>query len=91
MPLAANGFSHYEPDANAARMGVQLPSPRLGGGLEPHFESASPQAQSIPPSKGYLDAFVKTCQRWHLSLDEQIVLLGFKCPSEDFLIPENHL
>jgi hypothetical protein len=38
----------------------------------------TPQQSPIFRS-GTIDAFVKTCQRWHLSPAQQIILLGYKC------------
>jgi hypothetical protein len=35
-------------------------------------------AQSPPSYKGLVDVFAKTCQRWHLSSAEQVILLGYK-------------
>jgi hypothetical protein len=35
------------------------------------------QPQLEQPRPGAIDAFVKTCQRWRLSDDQQIVLLGY--------------
>jgi hypothetical protein len=46
-------------------------------GLAP-AESPVPQpSQTVPTKKGLLDAFVKTCQRWHLTQQQQIILLGY--------------
>ena len=35
-----------------------------------HTEASSP--------RGVIDAFIKICQRWHLSHDEEIILLGYR-------------
>jgi Protein of unknown function (DUF2384) len=78
MSLAPDGLSHPQPSPNVARIGAQNIYRGLGAGLTPNVEFASPQTQSPVLSRGYVDAFVKTCQRWHLSLDQQIVLLGYK-------------
>ena len=45
---------------------------RAGGSFHrvQHAEASSPQ--------GVVDAFVKICQRWHLSHDEEIILLGYR-------------
>ena len=52
----------------------------IGGplGLHPTPDYISPPTQSPPPNKGLIDAFAKTCQRWHLSSAQQVVLLGYK-------------
>jgi hypothetical protein len=78
MSLAPNGLSRPQPSANVPGIGAQSLYRGLGAGLTPNVEFAPPQTQSAFQSRGYLDAFLKTCQRWHLSLDQQIVLLGFK-------------
>ena len=36
-----------------------------------------PPKQAVSSTSGALDAFVKTCQRWHLSPEQQIILLGY--------------
>src|ERR1700688_3240770 len=41
----------------------------------PTFHVPPKQAASF--NSGTIDAFVKTCQRWHLSPEQQIVLLGY--------------
>jgi hypothetical protein len=46
-------------------------------GLHPVPDYIAPPTQSLPPSKGLVDAFVKTCQRWHLPPAQQVVLLGY--------------
>ena len=44
---------------------------------------ASPPTFDVPPKQtvsaksGTIDAFIKTCQRWHLSPQQQITLLGY--------------
>jgi hypothetical protein len=52
----------------------------IGGGLglHPVPRHITPPTQSQPSGKGLVDAFAKTCQRWHLSPAEQIILLGYK-------------
>jgi hypothetical protein len=46
----------------------------LASGLT--FDVPPKQAASV--KSGTIDAFVKTCQRWHLSPEQQIILLGYK-------------
>jgi Protein of unknown function (DUF2384) len=41
----------------------------------PTFHVPPKQAASF--NSGAIDAFVKTCQRWHLSSEQQIILLGY--------------
>ena len=41
----------------------------------PTFHVPPKQAASF--NSGAIDAFVKTCQRWHLSPEQQIILLGY--------------
>jgi hypothetical protein len=50
------------------------------GALEPsHISGHMTRLTQSPPShKGLVDAFAKTCQRWHLSSPEQVILLGYK-------------
>jgi len=52
----------------------------LGGalGYRPVPSHITWRAQSPPSYKGLVDAFAKTCQRWHLSAAEQVILLGYK-------------
>jgi hypothetical protein len=49
------------------------------GALEPsRIPSHMTQLTQSPTShKGLVDAFAKTCQRWHLSSAEQVILLGY--------------
>lgn len=47
-----------------------------GFGFEPTFNV--PPQQVVGPRNGTIEAFVKTCQRWRLSQDQQVVLLGYK-------------
>src|SRR5947209_992001 len=60
-----------EPPAFAERTGTLL-------------ERLRTQPQAIHPlqtpvvRRGLMDAFVKTCQRWRLSEQEQIILLGYR-------------
>jgi hypothetical protein len=42
-----------------------------------------PPTQPTTAGRGVVGAFAKICQRWHLSLDEQVILLGYK--GSDFL------
>ena len=42
---------------------------------EPTFDV--PPKQAATAKSGTIDAFVKTCQRWHLSPQQQITLLGY--------------
>jgi hypothetical protein len=78
MTLAPDGLSRPQPGSNFPGVQPQRLYRGLGSGLGPNVEFAAPQVQSALLTRGYLDAFVKTCQRWHLSLEQQIVLLGFK-------------
>jgi hypothetical protein len=41
----------------------------------PTFDVPPNQGASV--KSGTIDAFVKTCQRWHLSPEQQIILLGY--------------
>jgi hypothetical protein len=52
----------------------------VGGalGLRPVPSHVTLHAQLAPSYKGLVDAFAKTCQRWHLSAAEQVILLGYK-------------
>ena len=53
-------------------------------GLSPKIAPSLPPTQ--PPStvvEGVVSAFVKICQRWRLSVDQQVILLGYK--GNDFL------
>jgi hypothetical protein len=48
-------------------------------GLIPNAAPISfPPSQSTAAGRGVVGAFSKICQRWHLSLEEQVVLLGYK-------------
>jgi hypothetical protein len=48
------------------------------GGLVPAAVRNLPPTQPATTKSGVLDAFAKTCQRWHLSPEQQIILLGYK-------------
>ena len=52
----------------------------VGGalGLRPVPGHITRPTQLAPSYKGLVDAFAKTCQRWHLSAAEQVILLGYK-------------
>src|SRR6185437_6236183 len=52
------------------------PSGILGRASGAEFNA--PLQQSAFPRSGTIDAFIKTCQRWHLSSAQQIVLLGYR-------------
>jgi hypothetical protein len=47
-------------------------------GSRPTVAAAIFPAQTVPVVKGLVDAFGITCQRWHLSVEQQILLLGYK-------------
>jgi hypothetical protein len=50
-------------------------------GLVPHqlyYSQIAAQVEPLPSPHGVIDAFVKTCQRWHLSTTDQVTLLGYK-------------
>jgi len=57
----------------------------VGGalGLRPAPSHITRPTQLAPSYKGLVDAFAKTCQRWHLSAAEQVILLG--CKGSEFL------
>ncbi len=90
MPLQPNGAGLTESDV--AYLNVPAPQriQRIEGlgvaGLasEPTFDVSPKQTADVPPKQiasakiGTIDAFVKTCQRWHLSPQQQVTLLGYK-------------
>jgi hypothetical protein len=57
---------------------VQQKEPLGTAGLTSGLTSDAPPKQTASVRSGTIDAFLKTCQRWHLSQDQQIVLLGYK-------------
>jgi hypothetical protein len=48
------------------------------GGLASRVSYDVPPKQATSHRSGIVDAFIKTCQRWHLSQAQQIILLGYK-------------
>jgi Protein of unknown function (DUF2384) len=81
MPLQPNGAGLAE-NADAH---LNTPAPqhvqhieRLGiAGLAPGPAFDVPPKQIASAKSGTIDSFVKTCQRWHLSRQQQITLLGY--------------
>jgi hypothetical protein len=61
-PLAPGGF-----------LGV-----KGSAGLRNTLDDYAPLHRSSQSGEALLDAFVKTCQRWHLSAEQQVILLGYK-------------
>lgn len=87
MSLAVNGLGRARASAYSTQggpiYGAAFPTHGIGAfgiplGLHPAPGGNSPPTQSPSSSKGIVDAFAKTCQRWHLSSAEQVVLLGYK-------------
>ncbi len=85
MRSAREGFHQGHQTATALGDFIQLPIPEEG-----HFllgESAVTDPNLIPGYisrdtgrgrlRGSLDAYVKTCQRWKLEPDKQMILLGY--------------
>lgn len=52
-------------------------------GLSPKIAPSLPPTQPSTVVEGVVSAFVKICQRWRLSVDQQVILLGYK--GNDFL------
>lgn len=83
MALQPNGHGLSE----GAAVPSNLPPPQRAQQNEPggiagrasgaKFDVPPPQ-QSAALRSGIVDAFVKTCQRWHLAPAQQIILLGYK-------------
>lgn len=81
MPLQPNGSGLAE----SAFAYLNAPAPQRVQHIEgfgiaglasgPSFDV--PPKQTASAKSGTIDAFVKTCQRWHLSPQEQITLLGY--------------
>jgi Protein of unknown function (DUF2384) len=82
MPLQPNGHGLAEgaagPGSLTPAQHVQQREPSKITGLASSISFVSPPRQSAGLRSGTIDAFVKICQRWHLSTDLQIVLLGYK-------------
>lgn len=89
--LRRNGHGHGLGDDAAARRlqsqralsqlaGQPVPSPQFTeAGLVPSFEPHiyDPVQQRSILASGLIEVFVKTCQRWRLSEEEQMTLLGY--------------
>jgi len=83
MSLQPNGAGLSDRDAGAhwnalIPQHVQHEAAFWSAGLAPGVTLNLPPMQPVSVRSGVLDAFAKTCQRWHLSLEQQIVLLGYK-------------
>jgi len=80
MPLQPNGAGLTE---SAAFLNTPAPQrvqhiERFGvAGLASEPTFAVPPKQTASAKSGTVDAFVKTCQRWHLSPQQQVTLLGY--------------
>ncbi len=82
MALQPNGAGLSE---SATAGYLNAPSPQRIQNIERLEQQGFPSGQTIRPSpnqnvrpqSGVMDAFVKTCQRWHLSPQQQVDLLGF--------------
>lgn len=83
MALQPNGTGLSEGAASARRNSLLAQPVRQeiafgGTGLAPDTHLTLPPIQRASVRSGIIDAFAKTCQRWHLSPEQQVVLLGFK-------------
>lgn len=83
MALQPNGTGlvdgNARPDWNAlAPQHVQREEAFGSVGLAPGLALNLPPTQPAAVRSGVLEAFLKTCQRWHLSLEQQVILLGYK-------------
>jgi hypothetical protein len=82
MPLQPNGHGLTEGSVASWHLTptqhVQQREPSGITGLASGIRFDAPPRQSANLRSGTIDAFVKTCQRWHLSTDQQIILLGYK-------------
>jgi hypothetical protein len=81
MPLQPNGAGLTE--NGAAHLNAPAPQGRqyvegLGiSGLTAGPAFNVPPQQTTSAKSGTIDAFLKTCQRWHLLPQQQIILLGY--------------
>jgi hypothetical protein len=84
MALQPNGTGLSDGDAGVAHWKGLIPRQAQheaafgSAGLAPGMALNPPPMQPAIVRSGVLDAFVKTCQRWHLSPEQQIILLGYK-------------
>jgi Protein of unknown function (DUF2384) len=82
MSLRPNGMGLSE-SATAAYLNVPAPlrvqhiEDTKAAGLGSRLTFDVPTKQTPSALSGTIDAFVKTCQRWHLSPQQQIILLGY--------------
>jgi hypothetical protein len=90
MSLQPNGLDRVRASTydvqGSAMLGSLLRRLESGGhpglGAIPDYTTLTIQSPDSP-RKGLIDSFVKICQRWHLSISQQIVLLGYK--GSDFM------
>jgi Protein of unknown function (DUF2384) len=83
MALRPNGtgLAHSEASSNWTALmprNVQHEATFGTAGLAPGIAANLPPMQPANVRSGVIDAFVKTCQRWHLPLEQQVILLGYK-------------
>jgi hypothetical protein len=83
MALQPNGTGLTDGDAGAhwnaqVRQHTQHGETLGSAGLTPGLALNLPPTQRAGVRSGVLDAFAKTCQRWHLSPEQQVILLGYE-------------
>jgi hypothetical protein len=71
-------FAPARLDASARMAGVSEMAAFQNRGLGSSVANITTPTQVVRPKSDIINVFVKTCQRWHLLPQHQIVLLGYK-------------